>query len=583
MVTRLAIRLAADVQHDPFLSTRENAGKRSYKITAVISPSLNTDRRVISRMCVAILTGYPDTDRKSYVTRLLGQLRSRVIPPDAGSAKYDLHLFCEGHCTAAMFNEPDVNNITIPAPYNIYYHSLYGAVHSSTQQSRDVPVSTDRQRLLRRFSAMFRPRLDSVKDETYFKQRWFFTSKNYFSMFEILFRGISNTSFFYAHCTILEDDLVLSSDALLYLRAGERLMDHDSSIFTVSLFNDNSYPLYAHDASAFRRVSHFAGLGFVMSRARYLSDVRIVWTQHRHWDVIMQSVMARNNLSSIIPEVSRALHLRRTGKETTLDSILIPRHLFESQSLNENVLDAYDLTDIGRDEYNRYLIRFIHHGIRIKHLSNALYFDSKSMLLYTKCADQATLHKILTERSLWGYGNGKVIRGSYRGTLLLRYYDALVLLLCEDSFYYAYTKIIMPTSSFHEKLTESKPGIPSSTASRLISSSNNSTLAIAYGGIVYRLQKEYDILVGDFNESCDRVCAKVRRRCNLRGLWLVNEHCSVIMYFMKYCKICTKTTINKYIGVLPGADCDSVCRASYPHYISCATYSFLYRRLCTCL
>jgi len=77
----------------------------------------------------------------------------------------------------------------------------------------------------------------------------------------------------------------LAPDALRYLEAVERLMQRDPTIFTGSLFADNSYPLYAKDPRRFRRVNHFAGLGFVMTRSRYVDELRrTVWAGLQNWD-----------------------------------------------------------------------------------------------------------------------------------------------------------------------------------------------------------------------------------------------------------------------------------------------------------
>jgi len=101
------------------------------------------------------------------------------------------------------------------------------------------------------------------------RRRWLHASQNYRRALDDVFSPASST----ASCFLLEDDLVLAPDALRYLAAVERLLGRDPSVLTGSIFADNSYPLYAADSQSFRRVSHFAGLGFVMMRSRYLDKV----------------------------------------------------------------------------------------------------------------------------------------------------------------------------------------------------------------------------------------------------------------------------------------------------------------------
>jgi len=95
----------------------------------------------------------------------------------------------------------------------------------------------------------------------------------------------------YESCVILEDDLVLAPDALFYLEAVERLMRRDQTVFTGSLFADNSYPLYAADPRRFRRVSHFAGLGFLLTRRRYVDHLRrTLRAGLQNWDEQVQKL-----------------------------------------------------------------------------------------------------------------------------------------------------------------------------------------------------------------------------------------------------------------------------------------------------
>jgi len=112
------------------------------------------------------------------------------------------------------------------------------------------------------------------------RHRWLYVSRNYRRMLDDLFVARR-----YRSCVVLEDDLVLAPDALPYLDAVERLMRRDRSVFAGSLFADNSYPAYARDPRRFRRVSQFAGLGFVMTRRRYVDELRrTVWAGLQNWD-----------------------------------------------------------------------------------------------------------------------------------------------------------------------------------------------------------------------------------------------------------------------------------------------------------
>ena len=183
-------------------------------------------------LCVAVLTGYPEVDNRFHLLRRF--LRSLV--DDFRIPQSHLHVFCQGKCMEAL-------NGSFPATY----HHLNNAVNRSSY-------------------------------------RGFVISENY----RLLLAEVFDRTLRYNYCAILEDDLLLSSDALNYLRAGRTLMASDETVFTVSLYNDNAYPWCASDRGFFRRVDHFSGLGFLMSRALYRSHVLPAWTDTRVWDNLFQ-------------------------------------------------------------------------------------------------------------------------------------------------------------------------------------------------------------------------------------------------------------------------------------------------------
>lgn len=362
------------------------------------------------------------------------------------------------------------------------------------------------------------------------------------------------------------------------LQAVERLMAADSTVFTGSLFNDNSYPLYSVDSHSFRRVDHFAGLGFVMSSRRYFNELRPTWGGLQNWDEAIQRLVARRRLASVVPEVSRALHLRRRDQldDRPLMISLIPRHPFESQRLNDVFLmSGYDLTHLAKANYDKRLVDAINHGVYVDYIADALFFRSvDDVIIYWGCSEDTDLDRLLVERDLWGVGNGGIVRGSYHGTLEFRYLTALVLVVCRHS-------------EFR----------PFRVASRLsfqiddISTTAPSKVERPYLGIVHRVSLDFRIIVGDANETCQSVCVRtgngsMTSSCDIRGLWLANERCEVVKHLIPGCKTCIRGTIDTYVeGVLPAVEADGAgekCASAYPHYISCHTASPRYRRLCTC-
>ena len=191
-----------------------------------------TVEQSVDPLCVAVVTGYPEVGRRiGLLHRLL-----RSLVDDFRVPKTHLHVFCQGVCEGSL-------NGSFPATYH----------HLDNQVNRTL-------------------------------YRGFIISENYRLLLAELFGGTQR----YDYCVILEDDLLLSSDALNYLRAGRTLMASDKTVFTVSLYNDNAYPWCASDKSFFRRVNQFSGLGFLMSGALYRSHVLPAWTDELVWDNMFQ-------------------------------------------------------------------------------------------------------------------------------------------------------------------------------------------------------------------------------------------------------------------------------------------------------
>jgi hypothetical protein len=362
-------------------------------------------------------------------------------------------------------------------------------------------------------------------------------------------------------------------------------MASDATVFTGSLFNDNSYPPYAVNHSSFRRVDHFAGLGFVISRRRYVHELRPTWGGLQNWDETVQRLVARRRLASVVPEVGRALHVRRRdhtddeGDEPWTVIRRVPRHPFESQRLNEEIIETgYDLAHLSAPAYDRHVTELIERSPYVDHVTDALFFDDpRDTVVYWRCSGDSDLHRILVERDLWGFGNGGVVRGSYRGTLYFRYMTAVVLVVCRNSYF-------------------RRLRVAGRRSERVEAAANLNATAVhrRHLGNVYRLTVDFRVIVGNVNESCQAACDRAaddRATCDLRGLWLANEHCDVVRYFVPECRTCIRATIDTYAdGVLPGIEVagdggdanGGRCATAYAHYISCYTASSKYRRLCVC-
>ena len=514
--------------------------------------------------CVAVLTGYPEVAREFYIRRLLNILKHQVELP---TRRLNLNVFCQGDC-----------DIDIGQEFNGHFHNLNTLV-SGKRHRRKQPKLMERygQFLCKNGCDIQHEIKDSIvleqeKALVFNKNRWFFLSENYKIMFDYLFES-ANVS----HCAIFEDDLIISPDSLMYLHEGVQIMQQDSSIFTISLNNDNSYPMYASDPTFFRRVGYFAGLGFILTQKHYLDLIKPSWRINRNWDTIVQKVVVGHNMVSIQPEVTRSAHIR--SRDITSLGRVPPRDVFESQLLNEMTHPRWNLSILAKERYNQFIYSFISNGIIIDYLEDALFYNKSDKLLFIKCLDFHQLDAMLQERHLIGAGNGGIIRGAYNGSLFLRMTGVQVLIMCQSSTLY----------KTHRKVIQLRKDQGNSTEAMIsnVSTNNNITNRRVHRsllGVIYRLQRDYNVIVGYLNRSCDDVCKQTSGYCDRVGLWLLNRDCSVAQRCCSECGSCRgQVGIRPYVGYYPAMDSDSIVHLSFPHYLNCQMAAETHRRICPCM
>ena len=125
------------------------------------------------------------------------------------------------------------------------------------------------------------------------------------------------------------------------------------------------------------------------------------------------------------------------------------------------------------------------------------------------------------QHGLRGAGLGFMLRGAYKGTVFLRVYGRLVLILPQSSHLYRHvqeehiTEVVIPKGFSHLKHVERQ-----------------------FQGTIAILESSYRVLVSQDNNACDKVCSRNSLVCSRAGLWLINKNCNVLQYFLKDCDEC---------------------------------------------
>ena len=101
---------------------------------------------------------------------------------------------------------------------------------------------------------------------------------------------------------ITEDDLLFSPDFYEYLTATAPILENDPTTFVVSAWNDNGFKRLVEDKNALRRTEFFPGLGWLLPRELYETELEKNWP-NQHWDHWLRSEEVHGQRDIIYPEV----------------------------------------------------------------------------------------------------------------------------------------------------------------------------------------------------------------------------------------------------------------------------------------
>ena len=73
----------------------------------------------------------------------------------------------------------------------------------------------------------------------------------------------------HSHAILVEDDLLLSPDALLLFWSSAWLLREDPSLWCVSAWHDQGFPHTAADPRLLTRTDYFPGLGWMIEAATW--------------------------------------------------------------------------------------------------------------------------------------------------------------------------------------------------------------------------------------------------------------------------------------------------------------------------
>ncbi|KAJ1427689.1 glycosyl transferase, partial [Ochromonadaceae sp. CCMP2298] len=76
---------------------------------------------------------------------------------------------------------------------------------------------------------------------------------------------------------VVEDDLLFSPDFFEYLLDTAPVLEEDPTAFVVSAWSDNGFKNHVKDTHALRRTDYFPGLGWLLTRKLYKTELEPRW------------------------------------------------------------------------------------------------------------------------------------------------------------------------------------------------------------------------------------------------------------------------------------------------------------------
>eukprot|EP00181_Compsopogon_caeruleus_P002975 CAMPEP_0184689086 /NCGR_PEP_ID=MMETSP0312-20130426/30460_1 /TAXON_ID=31354 /ORGANISM="Compsopogon coeruleus, Strain SAG 36.94" /LENGTH=361 /DNA_ID=CAMNT_0027146393 /DNA_START=1 /DNA_END=1086 /DNA_ORIENTATION=- len=138
--------------------------------------------------------------------------------------------------------------------------------------------------------------------------------------YEFALRSVFDHRHNHTHVIVVEDDMIFAPDFLrLFLETGW-LLDADPTVFCISSWNDNGFPRFAQDPNVLRRTDYFPGLGWMIRREAWQSELREKWpgrSRPNHvgigWDYWIRMPSQMQGRDCVFPEFSRNRNLGDDG------------------------------------------------------------------------------------------------------------------------------------------------------------------------------------------------------------------------------------------------------------------------------
>lgn len=148
---------------------------------------------------------------------------------------------------------------------------------------------------------------------------------------------------------ILEEDLQIAPDFFEFFAATAPILDRESSLLTVSAWNDNGFKSQVKDETALYRSDFFPGLGWMMKKSLW-DELGPKWPR-AYWDDWLREPKQRQGRQILRPEVCRTLHFGVRGVSNAQYSDYLNQIRLNDKFVPFTTMDISYLTESKWDDF----------------------------------------------------------------------------------------------------------------------------------------------------------------------------------------------------------------------------------------
>lgn len=182
---------------------------------------------------------------------------------------------------------------------------------------------------------------------------------------------------------ILEDDLFVSPDFLMFFNFIAPQVESDDTVFAASAYNENGFKPLIHSKTKILRTDFFPGLGWLLLRSFWL-NIRTEWPRE-HWDWFLRTSRKVISQDILYPEVSRVQHF---GKKGTFMTEELHEKYFSNIAFNEDEEFKWEKKHFERlslKAYKQNLAEILLNGHHLRSLHEINETQQKSYILWISC------------------------------------------------------------------------------------------------------------------------------------------------------------------------------------------------------